>query len=281
MLVLYAIFMKLYVPFIFLIFFSCDSPKSDSKHLTQIVGSDKILAFVYSDKGKSGLMDTNKNVILPAQFDYIEDWQIDNLIRIDSGGKKISGGDVVGYDFKKYGLINTQGQILFRPQFDDLRISNSSALVRVDSLFGFIDNKGNWLIKPKYKVAYPFYKETAVVQDSGQFVLLNKQEKKIISQTFDTIWSFKNDIAVVEKDKKWGFINYLGKYILPLDSYRGIGEYNWYFGEFQKDGKWFLIDTAGHIPIIEGFDEVQVRGNEDSVFAIGKQNGKAVKIRLK
>ena len=273
--------MKLYVPFIFFFFCYCDTFKSDNQNLTQIVGSDKILAFVYSDNGKSGLMDTNKNVILPAQFDYIEDWQVDNLIRIDSGGKKIRGGDVVGYNFNKYGLINTQGQILFRPQFDDLKVSNNSALVRVDSLFGFVDNNGNWLMKPKYKAAYPFYKETAVVQDRGQFLLLNKQGQRIIAQTFDTIWSFKNDVAIVAKNKKIGFINYQGKYILPLDNYRGIGEYNWYFGEFQKDGKWFVIDTAGRIPIKEGFEEVHIKGNEDSVFAVGKKNGKAVNIRLK
>src|SRR5690349_21539808 len=171
--------MKLYILIIFFLVFSCNTQKKDSQNLTQIVGSDKILAFIYSNNGKSGLMDTNENVILPAQFDYIEGWQVDNLIRIDSGGNKIIGGDYVGYNFKKYGLINTQGQILFRPQFDELRISNSAALVRVDSLFGFVDNKGNWIVKPKYKVAYPFYKETAVIQDSGQFLLINKQGQRI------------------------------------------------------------------------------------------------------
>lgn len=278
--------MKLYVPFIFLFFFSCDnpvinSPKSAGQSFIPIIESDNILAFVYNENGKTGLMDTSYNVILPAQFDYIEDWQVDNLIRVDSGGKVIDDGDAVGYKFKKYGLINIQGKILFRPQFDDMTVSNSSALVKVGNLFGFVDNKGKWLMKPKYKGAQPFYKGTAVVQDSGQFLLLNKQGQRIIAETFDTIWSFKNDVAVVAKNKKWGFINYQGKYVLPLDNYQGIGEYNWYFGEFQKDGKWYVIDTAGHIPIKEGFDEVKVRGDEDSVFAIGSQNGKNVKIRIK
>ncbi len=278
--------MKLYVPFIFLFFFSCDSPeinspKSDEQSFMPIIESDNILAFVYNENGKTGLMDTIYNVILPAQFDYIENWQLDNLIRIDSGGKVIDDGDAVGYRFKKYGLINIQGKILFRPQFDEMTVSDGSALVRVDSLFGFVDNKGNWLIKPTYKLAYPFYKGTAIVKDSEQFALINKQGQKIITQTFDGIWGFKNNISVVEKDNKKGLINYHGTYILPLDNYEGIGEYNWYFGEFKKNGKWFVIDTTGHIPIKEGFDEVDVRGNEDSVFAIGRQNGKAIKIRLK
>jgi len=266
----------LFITLLFLI--SCANHKSG---VTGIYGHDKTLAYIYHNNGKAGLLDTAKNVILPAQFDYIEAWQVDGLIRVDSGGMKITGGDVVGYDFNKYGLVTISGQILFRPQFDELRVADNSALVRVDTLFGYVNDNGNWLIKPKYKVAYPFYKGTAVVQDSGDFVLLDKQGEKIISQTFDTIWSFKNDVAVVEKNKQWGFINYQGRLILPLDNYRGIGEYSWYFGKFQRDGKWFVIDTAGNIPIKEGFDEVETRGDEDSVFAVGKQNGKSVKIKLK
>ena len=226
-------------------------------------------------------MDTSKNVILPTQFDYIDHWPMENLIRIDSGGHIIDNGDAVGYEFKKYGLINTEGKILFRPQFDELSISDGSALVRIDSLYGFVDNKGNWLIKPKYSLAHPFYKGTAVVKSMGQYELINKQGQKIVDHTFDEVWGYKNNISVVEKDNKKGLINYHGKFILPLDNYSGIGEYNWYFGEFKIGDKWYVIDTAGNVPIKEGFDDVMVKGNEDSVFAIGKQNGKSVRIRLK
>jgi hypothetical protein len=263
---------------IILFLFSCDNSHSD---VTGIYGHDKTLAYIYYKNGKAGLLDTNRKVILPAQFDYIEDWQIDNLVRIDSGGEEIKGGDAVGYNFKKYGLINTNGQILFKPQFDDLIVADNSALVRIDSLYGFIDNKGNWLLIPQFKVAYPFYNGTAVAKDSGQFKLINKNGEKVIGETFDTIYSFKNNVAIVSKNKKWGLINYNGKTILPLDNYRGIGEYNWYYGTFLKDGKWFLIDTAGQIPFKEGFDEVRTTEHNDTIFAIGFQNGKAIKLRLK
>jgi hypothetical protein len=107
--------MRSFILIILLFFISCNSSDNhNTQNLTQITNSYGIVAFVYTNDGKFGLMDTNKNVILPAQFDYIENWQVDNLIRIDSGGKKISAGDAVGYNFKKYGLINTQGKILFQ-----------------------------------------------------------------------------------------------------------------------------------------------------------------------
>ena len=256
---------------------SCDNSRNN---VTGIYRHDKTLAYIYYKNDKAGLLDTNRKVIIPAQFDYIENWQVDNLVRVDSGGQEIKGGDVVGYNFNKYGLIDINGKILFRPQFDDVKITDNSALVRVDSLYGFVDNKGNWLLNPQFKAASPFYKGTAIVKDDGQFNLINKNGDKIIVETFDTIYSFKNDVAIVSKDKKWGLVNYNGKTILPLDNYRGIGEYNWYYGKFLRNDKWFLIDTAGRIPFKEGFDEVRTIESNDTIFAIGLQNGKAIKLRL-
>ncbi|HEX4878073.1 MAG TPA: hypothetical protein VFV31_15495, partial [Chitinophagaceae bacterium] len=58
---------------------SCDRPQ---KNITGIHGYDgNTFAYIYSENGKEGLLDTNMSVVLPAQFDYIEDWQVDNLVR--------------------------------------------------------------------------------------------------------------------------------------------------------------------------------------------------------
>jgi hypothetical protein len=267
------------VTLLFLVFIlSCDTKQQD---ITGIYGGSKTFAYIYRANGKEGLLDTNKHILIPAQFDYIEDWQVDNLIRIDSGGERLKGGDVVGYTFKKYGLITTDGKIISRPKFDDLIVSDNSALVLLDSLYGYIDNTGQWILPPKYQTAYPFYKGTAVVKENGKFLLLNKQGKKITEQTFDTVYRFKNDVAIAGSNMKWGLINYRGQFILPLGNYRGLGEYNYYHGEFMKeDGKWYLVDTAGNIPIKEGFEEVQTKAEGDTIYAVGIQNGKQVKVRL-
>ena len=264
--------------FFLFLFISCDRKQKD---ITGIYRDSKCLAYIYRENGKEGLLDTNQIILIPAQFDYVEDWQVDNLIRIDSGGERIKGGDVVGYIFKKYGLITIDGKIVSRPRYDQLMVSDNSALVLLDSLYGYIDNNGEWILEPKYKIAYPFYKGTAVVKQKDKFELLDKKGNRIIKQTFDTIYNFKNDIAIVGDANKWGFINYRGQFIVPLSSYRGFGEYNYYYGTFMKeDGKWYLIDTAGNIPIKEGFEEVQTRAEGDAIFAVGLQNGKQVKVRL-
>lgn len=68
-----------------LCFVSCDRPQKDVTSVQGYGGTTS--AYIYRENGREGLLDTNMNVILPAQFDYIEDWQVDNLIRIDSGGE--------------------------------------------------------------------------------------------------------------------------------------------------------------------------------------------------
>lgn len=268
------------VTLLFLIsFVSCGKTQKDITSIQGYGGTNS--AYIYRENGKVGLLDTNMKVILPAQFDYIEAWQVDNLVRIDSGGERLKGGDVVGYTFKKYGLITTDGKIVSRPKFDDLRVSENSALVLLDSMYGFIDKQGQWILPPKYRTAYPFYKGTAVVKQSDKFELLNKAGNRIINQTFDTVYCFKNDVAIAGNGKQWGLINYRGQFILPLGNYRGLGEYNYYHETFMKDdGKWYLVDTVGNIPIKEGFDEVQTKSYGDTIFAVGLKNGKQVKVRL-
>jgi hypothetical protein len=48
----------------------------------------------------------------------------------------------------------------------------------------------------------------------------------------------------------------------------------------KDDGKWYLVDTSGNLPIKEGFDKVQTQAEGDIIYAVGLQNGKQVKVRL-
>jgi hypothetical protein len=183
---------------------SCGHQQKQEEWLRQIQGKDKILTFIYEKDGKQGLLDTNGQVLLKAQFDYIQDWQVDNLILVDSGGHPINGGDYMGYEFNKYGVITTAGKVLFRPQFGKAVIRDKAVMVKKDSLWGYVDDQGNWIIEPAYKDASAFYKGTAIVLDKGKFYLINKKKELVNAIPFDSIWGFNNDVTVVEKDKGTG-----------------------------------------------------------------------------
>ncbi len=252
-------------------------PKNDT---IQITGDFGILGYIYYDEnGKAGLLNESKVSILEPRFDYIEDWLQSGVMQVDSGGYGFWDIDYGGYVFKKIGLVNLNGEVIFKPQFDELYISDNSALVKVDTLFGYVDLKGNWLIHPKYQYAERFDKGAAVVKKNGKIELINKTGQKIIDESIDEAFGFKNGVSMVKKGNKYGFINYEGKYLLPLDDYPSIEEYNWYHGRFQRsDRKYYLIDTAGNLPMKTGVDEVRIVNNRDTIFAIGKNNKKEFKL---
>jgi hypothetical protein len=264
--------------FLFFIISSCENNKVDNLRV-QIHSGDKIVAFIYEDAGKQGLIDTNNNIILKAQFDYIQHWQECGLIVVDSGGKLINGGDYIDYKFCKYGLIDLKGRVLFRPQFDKIIISDNSALVRKDSLYGFINDQGNWLIKPKYKYAAPFDNGAAIVKINNHQFLINKKDEIISHISFDTIWGFKNTISVVSQNGKWGYINTSGQLILPLDHYTGIGDFHSFYGKFMQNGKWQIIDKTGRT-FQQPFDEVEIINSNDTIYAEGINNNQKIRIKL-
>lgn len=247
-----------------------------------ISGSDRILGYIYyDDKGKAGLLNENKELVLKPHFDYIENWLQEGVFRVDSGGYGFWEIDYGDYVFSKIGLVNLKGEIIFPPQFDELSISDNSALVKVDSLFGYIDLNGNWLIPPKYAYAELFDKGATVVKSEGKFELINKKGEKIIDDSFDRAFGFKNGVTLVKKGEKYGFINHRGKYVLPLGDYSSIEEFNWFHGRFQAaDKRFYLIDTAGFIPIRTGFDEVKVVREKDTIYAIGTLNKIKLKIKI-
>ncbi|MBC3538615.1 WG repeat-containing protein [Rufibacter sp. H-1] len=268
--------MKSYLYLLLCLIASCKvSPSGEEDLPMRPIGQIKETVYIYEENGKEGLHDSVGNIILPAQFDYIQDWQEYGFILVDSGGRK----EYNDYKFNKYGLINATGKVLFRPQFDYVLVNDYSSLVLKDSLYGYVDTTGNWLIKPKFKHAVPFYRGTAVVEGKGKYFLIDKKEKLVSTIPFDTVWGFKNGVSVVVKDNQYAFVDYKGKLISTF-SQNGISEFNWYHGQIMKDGKWYVVDTTGQIKIKNGFESLSIEHKEGKIYAEGVMGGKKVRIEL-
>ncbi len=118
------------------------------------------------------------------------------------------------------------------------------------------------------------------MEQKGKLYLINKRKELVNPTPFDSIWGFRNDVSVVQKGNKYGYIHYSGKLILPLEDYSGIGDFSEYHGKFRKDDKWFVIDTAGKLPFDYGFDEVDIIKENEKRYAKGMVRGKTKKIEL-
>jgi len=109
---------------------------------------------------------------------------------------------------------------------DNFNSKGVIAAVRLNDQWGFIDNKGNQLVKPKYQ--------------------------------FEEIKPYTSGLAAVEKEGKWGFINKAGTIIIPIKYDEISGFFSNGVTGVSIDGKWGIIDSTGKItsPINSDFDMV-------------------------
>lgn len=61
---------------------------------------------------------------------------------------------------------------------------------------------------------------------------------------YDYIGSFRNGLAKVKLNGKWGFINKEGKEAIPFQ-YDEVGRFEREFVEVKEGEIWYLIDTEG------------------------------------
>ncbi|WP_051540143.1 WG repeat-containing protein [Clostridium ihumii] len=97
---------------------------------------------------------------------------------------------------------------------------------RNGKLYGYINVKGEWIIKPKYNNAYNFTdKNIAIVEKNNKYGLIDNTGKYIIYPKFDSISNFKENRAVFNLDNFMGVIDEKGK-IINESKYQFISDYN-------------------------------------------------------
>jgi hypothetical protein len=109
-----------------------------------------------------GYIDKTGEFVIPPQFEIAGDFS--------------EGLAWASYDGEAFGFIDVTGRMVIAPQFSfpggplkDYRFSSGLAKQRASNgLWGYIDTKGDWVIAPTYEVAEPFSGELASVElDSG------------------------------------------------------------------------------------------------------------------
>ncbi|MBC7475038.1 MAG: WG repeat-containing protein [Candidatus Sericytochromatia bacterium] len=117
---------------------------------------------------------------------------------------------------KKYGFINEIGEFVIKPMFTAATdFKNGFSVVSLDSYpFGIIDKKGNILIEPQFDRLEVFSEGLAVAKKSGsKYGYIDISSKFVISEQFENAESFLGDLAKVETDEEYAYINRLGKIV--------------------------------------------------------------------
>ena len=100
------------------------------------------------------------------------------------------------------------------------------------------------VIPAKYDEGWPFNEEMAVVQSNGKWGYINKQGQEVIPLKYDDVGGFSEGMAAVTSNGKCGYINKQGQEIIPL-----IYDEAWPFSEgmavVASNGKYGYINKQG------------------------------------
>jgi hypothetical protein len=117
----------------------------------------------------------------------------------------------------RYGFINTKGDLVIKPQFDGASgFSEHLAAVKVEEKYGYIDEHGHFIIQPKFKEAWDFCEGLAAVKIDDKYGYIDKSGQPVIEPKFEWTGGFTKDkLATVMVDGKYGFIDKKGKLVIP------------------------------------------------------------------
>ncbi|MBW5448623.1 hypothetical protein GE107_21485 [Cohnella sp. CFH 77786] len=295
---------------------------------------EPILAAVKKD-GKWGFINSYGKLVIPNIYDEVKSFQ-EGLAVVTLNGKKgvidASGKIVIDLQYKRLssfnegvayfddgtsfsdetigGFIDKSGKVLFEPRKGIWgSFSNGRALIRVKDKdgydrHGFIDKKGNEVIKPLYEYATPFSEGYAYVygtdDKSGKFIagLINTKGEIVYPASF-TIKKTKNNCNITgtftegfapvtcEKggdgymDKSSNVI-LLGKLYSQASFSEGIAQISLraslYYGYIDTKGKYIFKPQSNeeNRPFSDGLAFVGIARGEKTTYGYINNKGKVV-----
>lgn len=113
---------------------------------------------------------------------------------------------------KKYGYIDEQGHIVVKPRFDVVtNFSEGLAAVIENSYWDFIDNSGRVVISTRSSKVRPFSEGLAAVLVGDRYGYIDKKGNVVIEPQFEAAFDFSEGLARVKRDGQWAFIDTGGR----------------------------------------------------------------------
>jgi len=232
--------------------------------------NDGLAIIIY--KSKKGVVNTKGEVVIAPEYDLIMPFSDGYttarkgkefyILSKDGTSKKVDFVKVNRFSNglapflgvnKKYGFLNTQGEVVIEAQFLGVgHFTGELTWARNDAKkIGFINQKGEWVIEAKYLAAKRMDAETGLARvrdESGwKFVdvkgneiaaegavaygdfhnglawarnssknigFINVKGEWVISPKFIAVRSFSNELCAIKENEKWGFINKKGEWVI-------------------------------------------------------------------
>lgn len=133
---------------------------------------------------------------------------------------KIVEGDKVGY-------INSKGEVIIKPIFlSGNEFSEGLAAVRLNGLYGYINESGTFVIEPEFDYASNFVKGLAIVYKNGKPFFIDKSSKPILPPVYKG-FTFLNDRKgiITTLTNKQGVIDMVTRKLIIDTIFSSIGDF--------------------------------------------------------
>lgn len=151
-----------------------------------------------------------------------------------------------------YGFFNENGWIVEPKYIHAGYFSEGLVSVKEGDYWGFADKSGNIRIKPEFEsvtfTAPEFHEGLALVGKNRKAGFINHDGEWVIQPQFDIAENFKEGRAAVMVEGKCGFIDKTGK-VVAETRYEAVGYFSDGLAAVMLDGKWGYIDTTGRMVI--------------------------------
>lgn len=152
----------------------------------------------------------------------------------------------------KWGYIDNKGQFIIKPDFQFAMgyQDNGLAIVSKNDYMGVIDENGDFIIDPKYDYIEKFSEGIAIANNKNGYYAFSDSGKKIFEYRY-YIGNFKEGRAVfveVNRDNQWiyGYIDKFGEVVIPAKYEVANNFKNGKAVVKLVKGDYEIIDTSGN-----------------------------------
>ena len=125
---------------------------------------------------------------------------------------------------------------------------------------GIMDLNGNWILQLLDNVTiYGFQEDMSRISKNRKYGFINKEGKFVLPIEYSWAWNYSNGLARVETGNKWGAVNKEGEWVIPA-IYQNIRSYEGDLIAAKKDNKWGFINHKNEVVLPFKWDDAQSFG---------------------
>ena len=149
---------------------------------------------------------------------------------------------------KKFGYISTDGKVAIPAQYQAVGyFSDGLAWAKERNMLGYINLKGEWVIKPQFEAGKQFDRESGMarVRKGDQWFYVNKSGEPMYMYDTEVWGDFSEGLAHGMKNRKRGFFDNKGQWVIQ-PQFEGVRDFKNGFAAAKMGGRWGLIDREGN-----------------------------------